>query len=54
MTKRKTILDKAIDHIDEKIDEHRDAIKALELARVHLLAEQQQAQRGHTEGGRGI
>jgi hypothetical protein len=37
MTKRKTYLDKAIDTIDQQIAEHRAAIKALELARAHLV-----------------
>ena len=53
MSKRKTTTDKAIDSIEEKITEHQDAIKALQLAR-EFLVEQQRAQRGHPEGGKGI
>jgi hypothetical protein len=53
VAKRKTAIDKAIDTVDEKIAAHRAEIQALELARAHLV-EQQRAQRGHTEGGRGV
>ena len=54
MAKRKTNLDKAIDTIDQKIADARDTIKALELARAHLVEQQQHDQRGHTEGGHGV
>jgi peptidoglycan hydrolase CwlO-like protein len=40
MSKRKTLLDKAIEHIEQKIVEHAAEIKALEFARDHLLDEQ--------------
>ena len=40
MSKRKTLLDKAIEHIEQKIADHVAEIKALEFARDHLLAEQ--------------
>jgi hypothetical protein len=53
MAKRKTAVDRAIETVDQKIAEARDTIKALELARAHLV-DQQREQRGHPEGGRGI
>jgi hypothetical protein len=53
MAKRKTAIDKAIENVDQKIADHHADIKALELARAHLVA-QQNEQRGHPEGGRGI
>jgi peptidoglycan hydrolase CwlO-like protein len=40
MSKRKTLLDKAIEHIELKIADHAAEIKALEFARDHLLDEQ--------------
>jgi hypothetical protein len=40
VTKRKTSLDKAIDRIDQAIAQHQAHIKALELARQHLVAQQ--------------
>ncbi len=57
MSKRKTALDRAIENIDQKIAEHREAIKALELARQHMTSATSSIQRaveGHPEGGRGI
>lgn len=53
MAKRKSTIDKAIDNLDQKIAEARETIKALELARAHLV-EQQHEQRGHPESARGI
>jgi hypothetical protein len=38
--KRKTLLDKAIEHIDQKIADHGAEIKALQFARDSLLTEQ--------------
>lgn len=37
MTKRKTAIDRAIDRVDEKIANLTAEIKALELARAHLV-----------------
>ena len=53
VAKRTTQIDRAIENLDEKIAQHRAEIQALELARAHLV-DQQRAQRGDTEGGRGI
>ena len=49
MTKRKTGLDKAIDRIDANIAHHQAEIKALELARQHLVA--QQRDKNHADDG---
>jgi hypothetical protein len=38
--KRKTLLDKAVEHIEQKIADHVAEIKALQFARDSLLAEQ--------------
>ena len=57
MSKRKTATDKAIENIDQKITEAREAIKALELARAHLVTFQDGLRpkvSGHTEGGQGV
>ena len=43
MSKRPTLLDKAITHIDQKIAAHLDAIAALELAKAALLEQQREA-----------
>ena len=47
MTKRKTGLDKAIDRIDANIAYHQAEIKALELARQHIVAQQEDVDRKH-------
>jgi len=57
VSKRKTATDKAIENIDQKITEAREAIKALELARAHLVTFQDGLRpkvSGHTEGGQGV
>ena len=40
---RTTQIDRAIQNIDEKIAQHRADIQALELARKHLVDQQQKA-----------
>jgi prefoldin subunit 5 len=48
LSKRKTILDKAIEHVDQKIADLFAEIKALQFARNHLLDEQA-AHQGHRD-----
>lgn len=40
MSPRKTALDRAIERVDQEIAEHEEQIKALRLARAHLVDEQ--------------
>jgi hypothetical protein len=48
MSKRKTILDAAIEHVDQKIADHVAEIKALQFARQHLV-DQQLAHQGRRD-----
>lgn len=48
MSKRKTILDAAIEHVDQKIADHVAEIKALQFARQHLV-DQQHAHQGRRD-----